>query len=59
MSDSGFAFQVAVTVAARKTDALANRNNVPSRNETAARPRARRDPCDAEVVSSVIDAPVG
>jgi hypothetical protein len=37
MSDSELAFQVAVTVAARNTDALANRNSVASRNETAAR----------------------
>jgi hypothetical protein len=37
MLGSGFAFQVAVTVAARNTEALANTNKVASRNETAAR----------------------
>jgi hypothetical protein len=37
MSDSGLTFQVAVTVAARNTDALANRNSDASRTETTAR----------------------
>jgi hypothetical protein len=43
MSDSGFAFQVAVTVAARDTEALANGNSVANRNETAARTYACRE----------------
>jgi hypothetical protein len=37
MSDSGFAFQVAVTVAARSTEGLATRNNVARRIETTVR----------------------